>query len=231
MSLAAITNRCKIYLINFAVVSSSSVRKLLCLLFFCGCFSLNAAQNITVEWDQPILPPPSAPPIAGYRLFWGTSSQNYTGATSVLVPALSAVATGLAEGQMYYFSALTFNTEGQESALSVEISYRVPVPSPSPTAAPTPTRTPTPSPTATGTATPRTPTPTPRTPTPTLTPRTPTPTATSTASHQESPTSTPTPRTPTPTPRTPTPTPIPRTPTPNPIPLPPTNLRIVLPSR
>src|SRR5207253_1758636 len=174
-----------------------------------------AATTLTLTWQAS----PSSPNIDGYRVYYGTSSGNYSQHVDVLGTATRATVPNAAAGSTYCYTVVAYKGS-QESVRSNEVKSTAPAPSPTPT--PTPISTPTPIPSPTPTSTPKpTPTPTPKstltpTPTPTRTP-TPTPTATPTAT----PTPTPIPIvTPPPSP-TPTPTPTPNptaTPTPTPTP-------------
>jgi len=75
-----------------------------------------ATQSVTVIWDAN-----SEPDVVGYRLFYGTESRVYT--NQVDVPGPMAVASGLSDGETYYFAAIAYNIAGFESELSAEISY------------------------------------------------------------------------------------------------------------
>jgi Fibronectin type III domain len=86
-------------------------------------------QSVTVIWD-----PNSEQDVVGYRLFYGTESRVYT--NHIDVPGPMAVASDLLEGETYYFAAIAYNIDGEESPLSTEISYNVPVGSPSPSPTP-----------------------------------------------------------------------------------------------
>ena len=78
----------------------------------------HALTPITVAWDA------NDPVPAGYILYWGTSSGNYTSShdagdvTQYTIPDLQ-------EGITYFFAATAYNDAGAESALSEEISHTV----------------------------------------------------------------------------------------------------------
>jgi hypothetical protein len=77
-----------------------------------------AAQTVTLQWDG------STSNVAGYRLYYGTSSGVYTqhldvGKTFVTLSNLTA-------GRTYFFSVTAY-TSVAESSRSNEVSYRVPV--------------------------------------------------------------------------------------------------------
>lgn len=75
------------------------------------------AQNVTLLWD-----PPNESDIAGYRLYYGTTSGNYSQSTEV-GNATTTTVSNLTVGQTYYFAVTDFNTAGLESLPSNEVSY------------------------------------------------------------------------------------------------------------
>jgi hypothetical protein len=86
-------------------------------------FSVMArAETVTLAWD-----PNAEPDLAGYRLHYGTASRSYTqsvdagNVTQHLINNLSA-------GQTYYFAATAYNTAGNESGYSAEVSHTFPAP-------------------------------------------------------------------------------------------------------
>jgi len=81
---------------------------------------LKASQSVVLGWQ-----PSSDPDVAGYRIYYGTSSHNYSETVSV-GKLTSVTINGLAEGVTYYFAATTFNDQNQESGFSNEASYQVP---------------------------------------------------------------------------------------------------------
>ena len=106
------------------------------------------AQSVTLAWD-----PNLAPGIVGYRLYSGTSSGVYT--QSIEVGNVSSAAlSALQVGRSYFFAVTDYNSVGQESAFSNEVSYLVPGATTSPTPKPTstPVATPRPKPTSSPTA-------------------------------------------------------------------------------
>ena len=86
----------------------------------CWASQLHAAQNITLKWD-----PNSAPNLAGYRLYYGTSSGVYTQEIDVGNMTATLV-SNLKEGRTYFFAVTAYNTAA-ESLPSNEVSYTVPV--------------------------------------------------------------------------------------------------------
>jgi hypothetical protein len=74
------------------------------------------AAQVTLAWD-----PSSGPNIAGYKLYYGTSSRNYLrdfDAGNVTTYTI----TGLSDGQTYYIAATAYDTQRHESAFSDEVS-------------------------------------------------------------------------------------------------------------
>src|SRR5213082_1506150 len=179
-----------------------------------------AATGLALSWQAS----PSSPNIDGYRVYYGTSSGNYSQHADFLGTRTSVTVVAPPVGITYYYTVVAYKGSLESSDSNV-VTKSMPVASPTPTPTPKPTPTPTPSPTPTPT---RTPTPTPC-PSPIVTPPpSPTPTPTPTASPIVTPVPSPTP-TPTPAPTT-TPTPTPRkgrgkghrrpSPTPTPTPTP-----------
>ena len=79
-----------------------------------------APQNVTLAWN-----PSTSSNIAGYRMYFGGASQNYTN----IIDAgnnTSVTASNLVGGATYFFAVTAYNTIGLESAFSSEISYTVP---------------------------------------------------------------------------------------------------------
>jgi hypothetical protein len=93
------------------------------------------AVSITVAWN-----PNQEPNIAGYRLHYGTASQNYTQHIDA-GNSTSTVVSNLSTGITYYFAATAYNSSGAESAYSTQVVYTASAttPTPSPTAVPTAT--------------------------------------------------------------------------------------------
>jgi len=107
------------------LVRSGLRRSVLAYLFLsCAVFAAIpgfANQSITLNWSAS----PSAN-VAGYNVYYGASSLDYTNmlvagsaATNILIP-------GLVEGVTYYFAATAFDLTGVESDLSTEVAYWVP---------------------------------------------------------------------------------------------------------
>jgi hypothetical protein len=120
-----------------------------------------AATTLTLTWQSSA----SSPDVDGYRVYYGTSSGNYTQHVDVLGTGTRATVANAPSGITYYYAVVAFKA-GVESTPSNEVTSSLQSATPTPT--PTPSPTPSPSPSATPAATPQ-PTPT---PTPTSTPAT-----------------------------------------------------------
>ncbi|MCL5097829.1 MAG: Ig-like domain-containing protein [Candidatus Omnitrophica bacterium] len=82
--------------------------------------SVFGTQSVTLAWDEN-----TELDLAGYNLYYGTSSGNYTFSSSVGNVTQTTVA-GLEEGLTYYFVVTAYNTSGLESDPSNEVMYQVP---------------------------------------------------------------------------------------------------------
>jgi hypothetical protein len=63
--------------------------------------------------------------VAGYKLYYGTASGNYTYNVNV-GNTTSYALSGLSAGATYYFAAAAYDSAGDQSAYSNELSYTVP---------------------------------------------------------------------------------------------------------
>ena len=80
--------------------------------------------SVTLEWD----PPDGSPSdLAGYKIYYGNSSGNYTNSIDVGNVTTYTV-TGLTEGLTYYFAATAYDIYENESDYSNEISTMIPFP-------------------------------------------------------------------------------------------------------
>lgn len=77
------------------------------------------AESLTLVWDAN-----SEPNIAGYRLYYGSTSGSYH--RYVETSATTATVSNLVEGTTSYFAVTAYNLAGVESGFSSEISYQVP---------------------------------------------------------------------------------------------------------
>jgi Fibronectin type III domain. len=85
-----------------------------------GTYSGHAA-NVTLSWN-----PNSEADLAGYKVYSGTSSGNYSGATYDAGKFTSIGISGLEAGKTYYFAAKAYNTTGLLSNYSNQVNYTVP---------------------------------------------------------------------------------------------------------
>ena len=79
------------------------------------------ATSVSLAWNQS---PDST--IAGYNIFYGGSSYDYTNEISVANTTTSVTISGLIPGTIYYFAATTYFVSGIESPFSSELAYLVP---------------------------------------------------------------------------------------------------------
>ncbi len=79
--------------------------------------------TVTLAWD----PPANSPvPIAGYKLYYGIGSRQYSTVIDVGSQTTCQV-QNLVEGSRYYFAATDYDSARNESGYSNEVSYTVPV--------------------------------------------------------------------------------------------------------
>ncbi len=83
------------------------------------------AAEATFSWV-----PNSETNLAGYKVYYGNSSRNYTNVIDVGLPQpnngrIQASVDGLAEGETYYFAATAYDSQGAESDYSIEINHTV----------------------------------------------------------------------------------------------------------
>jgi Bacterial Ig domain/Fibronectin type III domain len=81
--------------------------------------SARGQSSVTLAWDPS---PDSA--IAGYRLYEGVASQTYSNVIDV-GNATTVTVSNLVSGVTYFFAVSAYDTNGQESELSAEVSYTV----------------------------------------------------------------------------------------------------------
>jgi fibronectin type 3 domain-containing protein len=63
--------------------------------------------------------------VAGYRVYWGSSSGSYSQALGAGIntgSTTSYTVTGLTVGRTYYFAVTAYDAAGNESAFSGEVS-------------------------------------------------------------------------------------------------------------
>jgi hypothetical protein len=84
--------------------------------------SPSPARSVTLLWDSPTTNVDGTPleDLAGYRIYYGTSSRNY--AVSIDVGNVTTHRIGNLPPATYYFAATTYDTSGNESDYSNEVS-------------------------------------------------------------------------------------------------------------
>ena len=81
---------------------------------------VSAQNSVNLSWQ----PSPDTN-VNGYNIYYGTSSRGYTNEIS-LGNSTSTTISGLVGGVTYYFAATSYDTNGDESDFSNEISYEIP---------------------------------------------------------------------------------------------------------
>jgi hypothetical protein len=82
--------------------------------------SFASAASVNLAWDAV-----TAPDFAGYKVHYGLASRNYS-LTVDAKAATTAAISGLEEGKTYFFAATAYDTKGNSSDFSNEVSYAVP---------------------------------------------------------------------------------------------------------
>ena len=82
-------------------------------------FNVHAAQ-VTLAWD-----PETDPNLAGYKLYYGTQSRNYSFFVDV-GNSTSYLLSNLSGGTTYYTAVTAYDKTGAESGYSNEVSYSAP---------------------------------------------------------------------------------------------------------
>ena len=83
-------------------------------------FAVLAVQNVALAWM-----PSSSTNVVGYKIYYGTASQNYDSSVEVGNTNVATI-SGLVEGTTYYFAAIAVDSAGEESPFSNEAVYTVP---------------------------------------------------------------------------------------------------------
>jgi hypothetical protein len=82
--------------------------------FFPVVFNVN---DISLAWDSN-----SEPNVAGYKLYIGRSSGNYTQARDLGLTTICSI-RDLIDGSSYFFAITAYNQNGLESGFSEEVQY------------------------------------------------------------------------------------------------------------
>ncbi len=90
-------------------------------LFLIICVTHAYADQVTLGWDQN-----TEPDLAGYKIYYGTSSGNYTESVNITSGNITTCTiSDLIEGQTYYFAATAYNSSLVESNYSAEVYYTI----------------------------------------------------------------------------------------------------------
>ena len=83
-----------------------------------------ASTSVTLGWVAPTQNSNGTPitDLAGYKIHYGTASENYTKVVAVSNPSLSRYVMDSLESGTYFFAITAYNSKGIESTLSGEIS-------------------------------------------------------------------------------------------------------------
>ena len=82
--------------------------------------SVFAVQDVVVTWN-----PSTVDAVAGYKIYYGSSSHNYVNVVDA-GNATNVTVTGLADGASFYFAGTTYDALNHESALSEEVIGFIP---------------------------------------------------------------------------------------------------------
>jgi hypothetical protein len=100
---------------------SKKVAALFLISVFCFlAFGTAHAASVTLAWDRS-----QEPNVIGYRVYYGTTSRNYTSMISVGNSTTCSI-SNLEAGMAYFFAVTAYDNSGNESAYSQEIPYTVP---------------------------------------------------------------------------------------------------------
>jgi hypothetical protein len=80
------------------------------------------AQSIPLKWN-----PSPSPNVTGYAIYYGFSSGQYTASVDA-ANSTSFVVTGLMPGETYYVSLVAYDSDGDESPFSNEVTNTIPMP-------------------------------------------------------------------------------------------------------
>ena len=104
-----------------------------------------AATGLALSWQAS----PSSPNIDGYRVYYGTSSGNYSQHADFLGTGTSVTVVAPPTGSTYYYTVVAYkgsleSSDSNEVMRSTPAASPTPTPTPTPVASPTPTVSPTP---------------------------------------------------------------------------------------
>jgi len=101
------------------------IKKILVIMMFLGYSTVAHAAAVKVSWQDN-----QEADLAGYKIYYGTSSRSDTSYTTILDVNLenSVNISSLNEGTTYYFAVTAYDTTGNESDFSEEVSILIPIP-------------------------------------------------------------------------------------------------------
>ena len=79
-------------------------------------YCTNLTASATLGWS-----PSSDPSVAGYKLYYGAASHNYTGYVDADA-STTATVSNLSAGKTYYFAVTAYDSSDTQSAFSAEVS-------------------------------------------------------------------------------------------------------------
>jgi len=101
-------------------LGASIVRLSVFSVVFCLFASFASAASVNLAWDAV-----TAPDLAGYKVHYGTASRKYSSTVDAGKSTTAAI-SGLQEGKTYFFAATAYDTKGNSSGFSNEVSHTVP---------------------------------------------------------------------------------------------------------
>jgi List-Bact-rpt repeat protein len=95
------------------------------------------AGTVTLHWDAPTTNTDGTPltDLAGYIIYYGPTSGNYTNSLDV-GNVMTSVVNNLTDGLTNYFTVIAYNSAGVESSFSNEVNKTLPLPPPPPSSSP-----------------------------------------------------------------------------------------------
>lgn len=81
-------------------------------------------QNVTLSWEPPTQNSDGSAltDLVGYKIHYGTASQDYTATLALDNPGLTRYVVDSLPAGKYYFAVAAYNSKGLESSLSDEVS-------------------------------------------------------------------------------------------------------------
>ena len=87
----------------------------------------NSQGNVTLSWQAPTTNADGSAlvDLKGYKVHYGTESKTYSDTIQVTNPGITTYVVDNLKAGKYYFAVTAYNTAGQESSLSSEVSTQV----------------------------------------------------------------------------------------------------------